>query len=121
VGHQQDVDTVVTAATVDHRDGACVFESAPDEGFDGPIALPMNRFPAGRKPSPTRACALMVGFATFGVLSFHMVTRGVLPAAAVPLIYAAAMAADAAVALISGWAYDRIGAKTLPHCRSYPH
>jgi len=55
----------------------------------------------------------MVGFATFGVLSFHMVNRGVLPAAAVPLIYAAAMAADAAVALISGWAYDRIGAKTL--------
>ena len=55
----------------------------------------------------------MVGFATFGVLSFHMVTRGVLPAAAVPLIYAAAMAADAAVALVSGWAYDRIGAKTL--------
>jgi MFS family permease len=55
----------------------------------------------------------MVGFATFGVLSFHMVTRGVLPAAAVPLIYAAAMAADAAVALLSGWAYDRVGAKTL--------
>jgi MFS family permease len=46
----------------------------------------------------------LVGFATFGVLSFHIVTRGVLPAAAVPLIYAAAMAADAAVALVSGWA-----------------
>jgi MFS family permease len=55
----------------------------------------------------------MIGFATFGVLSFHMVSRGILPAAAVPLVYAAGMGADAAAALISGWVYDRVGAKTL--------
>ncbi|MGH3560428.1 MAG: MFS transporter, partial [Mycobacterium sp.] len=55
----------------------------------------------------------MIGFATFGLLSFHMVTRGVLPAAAVPLIYAAAMGADALAALASGWSYDRLGGKTL--------
>ncbi|OHU93752.1 MFS transporter, partial [Mycobacterium talmoniae] len=55
----------------------------------------------------------MIGFATFGLLSFHMVTRGVLPAAAVPLIYAAAMGVDALTALASGWGYDRFGAKTL--------
>lgn len=55
----------------------------------------------------------MSGFATFGVVSFHMVQRGIMAPAAVPLIYAAAMAADAAAALASGWAYDRIGAKTL--------
>nr|WP_246240720.1 MFS transporter [Mycolicibacterium madagascariense] len=55
----------------------------------------------------------MVGFSTFGVLSFHMVTRGILSAAAVPLIYAAAMGADAVAALASGWAYDRVGPKTL--------
>lgn len=55
----------------------------------------------------------MIGFATFGVLSFHMVTRGILPAATVPLVYAAAMGADAIAALLSGWAYDRVGAKTL--------
>ncbi|WP_078281023.1 MFS transporter [Mycobacteroides franklinii] len=55
----------------------------------------------------------MVGFATFGVLSFHMVERGVLPVAAVPIVYAAAMAADAIAALISGWAYDRVGPKSL--------
>lgn len=53
------------------------------------------------------------GFATFGVLSFHMVNRGILPPAAVPVVYAVAMAADAAAALLSGWAYDRIGPKTL--------
>jgi MFS family permease len=55
----------------------------------------------------------MVGFATFGVLSYHMVIRGILPAAAVPLVYAAAMGADAVAALLSGWLYDRVGAKTL--------
>lgn len=55
----------------------------------------------------------MIGFATFGVLSFHMVARGILSAAAVPLVYAAAMGADALAALTSGWAYDRFGAKTL--------
>ncbi len=53
------------------------------------------------------------GFATFGVLSFHMVDRGVLAPAAVPLVYAVAMAAAAVAALFSGWAYDRIGPKTL--------
>ena len=55
----------------------------------------------------------MIGFATFGVLSFHMVTRGILSASAVPLVYAAAMGADAVAALLSGLAYDRFGAKTL--------
>ncbi|HET9877095.1 MAG TPA: MFS transporter [Mycobacterium sp.] len=55
----------------------------------------------------------MIGFATFGLLSFHMVTRGVFPVAAVPVVYAAAMAADALAALASGWSYDRIGGKVL--------
>lgn len=57
--------------------------------------------------------ATMVGFATFGVLSFHMVARGVLPAAVVPLIYAAAMLVGASAALATGWAYDRIGPRVL--------
>lgn len=55
----------------------------------------------------------MMGFATFGLLSFHMVTRGVLSAAAVPVVYAAAMGADAFAALASGWCYDRYGGKVL--------
>jgi len=76
--------------------------------------------PARRPPLPTAFwayCAFtaitMVGFSTFGVLSFHMVTNGILPAATVPLVYAAAMGADAVAALASGWAYDRVGPKTL--------
>ncbi len=42
-----------------------------------------------------------------------MVAGGVLTPATVPLVYAAAMAADAVAALGSGWLYDRVGAKTL--------
>lgn len=59
------------------------------------------------------SAATMVGFTTFGVLSFHQVTEGIVPVAVVPVIYAAAMAADAIAALITGWAYDRIGAQVL--------
>ena len=55
----------------------------------------------------------MTGFATFGLLSFHMVTHRLLTPAAVPVIYAATMAAGALAALASGWGYDRFGAKTL--------
>lgn len=59
------------------------------------------------------SAATMVGFTTFGVLSFHQVREGIVPVAAVPVIYAAAMAVDALAALITGWAYDRVGARVL--------
>lgn len=59
------------------------------------------------------AALTMTGFATFGVLSFHMVARGIFPAALVPVIYAAAMAADALAALATGWLYDRFGPRVL--------
>ncbi|MFF1586712.1 MFS transporter [Streptomyces sp. NPDC058286] len=57
--------------------------------------------------------ATMTGFATFGVLSFHLVARGLVPTAAVPLLYAAAMAVDALAALATGWMYDRVGPRVL--------
>jgi MFS family permease len=53
--------------------------------------------------------ATTLGFATFGVLSFHLVERGLLPAAGVPVLYAAAMGVDAFAALGTGWLFDRIG------------
>ncbi|MGN9778119.1 MFS transporter [Micromonospora sp. H33] len=55
----------------------------------------------------------MTGFATFGVLSFHLVAADLLPAAAVPVLYAAAMVVDAVAAIATGWAYDRYGARVL--------
>ncbi|MGH3444973.1 MAG: MFS transporter [Nocardioidaceae bacterium] len=53
------------------------------------------------------------GFATFGVLSYHLVTTGLLSAAQVPLLYAAIMVVDALAAVATGWAYDRWGARVL--------
>lgn len=53
--------------------------------------------------------ATTLGFTTFGVLSFHLVERGLLPAAGVPVLYAAAMGVDALAALGTGWLFDRIG------------
>ncbi len=55
----------------------------------------------------------MAGFSTFGVLSFHLVTTGLLAAALVPIVYAGAQLVDAAAALLSGWGYDARGAVVL--------
>ncbi|MEU2599824.1 MFS transporter [Streptomyces hirsutus] len=57
--------------------------------------------------------ATTTGFATFGVLSYHLVERHLLGAAWVPVLYAAAMAVDAVAALATGWLYDRYGARVL--------
>ncbi|MGW4518828.1 hypothetical protein ACWEO4_44700 [Streptomyces sp. NPDC004393] len=53
------------------------------------------------------------GFATFGVLSYHLVQRHLLTTAWVPVLYAAAMAVDAIAALTTGWLYDRHGPRVL--------
>ncbi len=57
--------------------------------------------------------ATTLGFTTFGVLSFHLVELGLLPAAGVPVLYAAAMGVDALAALGTGWLFDRIGPKAV--------
>jgi MFS family permease len=60
------------------------------------------------------ACALTtVGLMTFGVISFHLVHEHLVAAAVVPVVYAAAMAADAVASLGTGFAYDRVGGGTL--------
>jgi MFS family permease len=53
------------------------------------------------------------GLVTFGVISYHLVTAHLVSTAAVPLVYAAAMAAEAVAALVTGWAHDRFGARGL--------
>lgn len=55
----------------------------------------------------------MFGYATFGLLSFHLVATGLFPPAVVPVLYAAAMGVDAVAALASGWLFDRVGLKVL--------
>ncbi|GGM51126.1 major facilitator superfamily protein [Longimycelium tulufanense] len=54
-----------------------------------------------------------LGFATFGVLAFHLATREIVSAAAIPVIYAAAMGVDAVAAVITGWLYDRVRWRSL--------
>lgn len=55
----------------------------------------------------------VAGFATFGVLSYHLQAEHVVAPPVIPLIYAAAMATDALGALVSGRLYDRIGLRGL--------
>jgi MFS family permease len=60
------------------------------------------------------ACALTtMGLMTFGVISFHLVHEHLVTAAVVPVVYAAAMGADALASLGTGFAYDRVGGGTL--------
>jgi MFS family permease len=60
------------------------------------------------------SCALgTVGLMTFGVISYHLVDAGLVGAAAVPLVYAAAMGVEAVAALGTGFAYDRWGPAIL--------
>lgn len=50
---------------------------------------------------------------TFGIIGYHVTVDGILPVAAVPLLYAAAMAVEAVAALVVGSVYDRTGTRVL--------
>lgn len=72
-----------------------------------------RRYPAAFWVYSGFTALTMTGYATFGLLSFHMVEAGVLAAPWVPLVYAAVMLVDALVALGTGWLFDRIGPRVL--------
>jgi MFS family permease len=50
---------------------------------------------------------------TFGIIGYHLTVEGLLPVAAVPVVYAAAMAVEAVAALVVGAVYDRAGTRVL--------
>jgi MFS family permease len=54
-----------------------------------------------------------LGLMTFGVMSVHLVRADLVTEAWVPVIYAGAMGVQAVMALAAGFAYDRIGPRTL--------
>lgn len=70
-------------------------------------------------PPPARAMTVYllgvalvgIGLADWALLAFHLQHRGLLGAAAIPLVYAAAMAADGGAALVIGGAFDRARAR----------
>ncbi|MCH0573354.1 MFS transporter [Streptomyces sp. MUM 136J] len=82
-------------------------------GTDPPGGTERPRLPRAFWVYAAFTALTLVGFSTFGVLSFHLVTRRLLPTAAVPVLYAAAMVADAVSALATGWLYDRHGPRVL--------
>ncbi|MEV0663742.1 MFS transporter [Actinomadura luteofluorescens] len=55
----------------------------------------------------------MAGFATFGLIGFHLVEAHLMSPQAVPLVYAGAMATDAMAALATGRLFDRWGLRVL--------
>ncbi|TAJ43338.1 MFS transporter [Methanofollis fontis] len=55
----------------------------------------------------------MAGFVAFPLIAYHLTATATLSEAEIPLYYAVAMGVDAAVALIAGRLYDRIGLSVL--------
>jgi len=74
---------------------------------------PAARLPKAFWTYAAFTAATTLGFATFGVLSFHLVQRDLLPVAGVPVLYAAAMGVDAVAALAVGLLFDRYGPITV--------
>jgi MFS family permease len=82
--------------------------AAPTSIVVEPRALPAHFY------AFAASCALgTLGLMTFGIISYHLVDAGLVTTAVVPLLYAAAMASEAAAALVTGFAYDRWGAPVL--------
>ena len=61
----------------------------------------------------TAAALTTGGLVTFGIIGFHLTVEGLVPVAAVPVVYAGAMAVEALAALVVGAVYDRRGAAVL--------
>jgi predicted MFS family arabinose efflux permease len=81
-------------------------------------SLPEDDHPSLDRPASARWYLLFVfltavGFAPFPLIAFHLRSNGVFSDAAIPLLFAAAMAVDAGAALISGHLYDRRGLLVL--------
>lgn len=78
----------------------------PPEAHDGPLPAAFWRYTAF-------SAVVMLGFATFPVLGFHLSDADVVPVGVVPVVYAGAMATDAGAALLAGRFYDRRGLASL--------
>ncbi|OZV80463.1 MFS transporter [Micromonospora echinospora] len=90
--------------------------SRPDGGGRAPSAL--GRWVGADLPRrfllfAAAAGAATAGLVTFGIISFHASRTGLIAVAGIPLLYAAAMAAAALAALVSGQLYDRWHARVL--------
>ncbi len=59
------------------------------------------------------AALLAMGITDFPLIGLHLKNKNIIPDQAIPLLYAGAMAVDAAAAMLFGWLYDRFGIRIL--------
>jgi MFS family permease len=90
------------------------YEDSPREPVSvNPVAAAGRRFSARFWAYTAFTAMTMLGYATFGVLSYHLQVRHVVPEPLIPLLYAVAMGVAALAALAAGASYDRIGLRGL--------
>jgi MFS family permease len=77
-----------------------------------PLRLP-GRLPREFWLLAAASAAASGGLVTFAVIAYHLTQDHVVSVVAVPLIYAAAMAAAALAALVSGWLFDHTRGRIL--------
>ena len=93
--------------------------TVPDVDDQGSSARPLTAralgldLPASFHRFSLAAALCQAGLMTFGIISFRLVDRGLISLAAVPLVYAGAMAVEALAALVSGSLFDRHGGRVL--------
>ncbi|GAA1837130.1 MFS transporter [Microlunatus capsulatus] len=87
--------------------------ASPSAPGSPPAAALTTRLPGPFWWFAGSSAAATAGLVTFGVISFHLTREQVLPVAAVPVVYAGAMAVGAVAALATGWAYDRVAGRVL--------
>lgn len=77
------------------------------------ISVPWWRFSRRYWAYAIFTALTMTGFATFGVLSYHLQVRHVVPTWQIPVVYSLAMGVAALASLASGRLYDRVGLRGL--------
>jgi MFS family permease len=104
--------TIVLLALL--RRGTDLDEQIPvEDAPTAPVTVVAPRLPRAFWAFSLSCACSTLGLMTFGVMSVHLVRADLVTAAWVPIVYAGAMAVQAVAALASGFAYDRVGARTL--------
>jgi MFS family permease len=89
-------------------------EPAPvPERQESLLLRPLDRLPREFWLFAAASAAVSGGLVTFAVIAYHLTQDHVVSVVAVPLIYAAAMAAAALAALGSGWLFDHTRGRIL--------
>jgi len=95
------------------EDTATTDATTPSERPESLLSRLHGRLPREFWLFAAAAATASGGLVTFAVISYHLTQDHVVAVAIVPLIYAAAMAAEAFAALGSGWLFDRTRGRVL--------